>query len=62
MLAGGNARVDEYNRLRIIAYDFSTFETDQGLYGGVFDKSTPYANRRHGGRWNVQTVDDWIYI
>ena len=43
MLAGGNARVDEYNRLRIITYDFSTFETDQGLYGGVFDKSTPYA-------------------
>ena len=43
MLAGGNARVDEYNRLRIITYDFSTFETDQGLYGGVFDDSTPYA-------------------
>lgn len=43
MLAGGNARVDEYNRLRIITYDFSTFETDQGLYGGVFDNSTPYA-------------------
>lgn len=43
MLAGGNARVDEYNRLRIITYDFSTFETDQGLYGGVFDESTPYA-------------------
>lgn len=56
MLAGGNARVDEYNRLRIITYDFSTFETDQGLYGGVFDESTPYAS---GDTANGGTFKPW---
>lgn len=37
MIAGGNAKMDEYNRLKIMAYDFSEFEKP-GLYGGVFDK------------------------
>ena len=60
MLAGGNARVDEYNRLRIITYDFSTFETDQGLYGGVFDDSTPYAtgDTADGGTFKPWTTGD----
>lgn len=37
MIAGGNAKMDEYNRLKIMTYDFSEFEKP-GLYGGVFDK------------------------
>lgn len=40
MLAGGNARMDEYNRLIIMSYDFGAFEQD-GLDGGVFDDGTP---------------------
>lgn len=43
MLAGGNARMDEYNRLNIVSYDFSLFDKG-GLDGGVFDSSTPYAS------------------
>lgn len=37
MIAGGNARFDEYNRLMIMPYDFSYFEK-YGLDGGSFDK------------------------
>lgn len=36
MIAGGNARMDERNRLQIVEYDFSYFETKQGLDGGSF--------------------------
>lgn len=37
MLAGGNAVLDEYNRLKIITYDLSTL-AQTGLDGGQFDK------------------------
>ena len=43
MLAGGNARMDEHNRLNIISYDFSFFDK-KGLDGGIFDSATPYAS------------------
>ncbi len=36
MIAGGNARLDGYNRLEIVGYDFSVLE-DTGLDGGIFD-------------------------
>ena len=53
MLAGGNARMDEYNRLRIISYDFSLFDR-AGLNGGVFDADTPYSSgdTADGGSFN----------
>lgn len=53
MLAGGNARMDEYNRLNIISYDFSFFDNGD-LDGGIFDESTPYASgdTADGGSFN----------
>lgn len=36
MISGGNAKFDEYNRLKIMTYDFSVFE-ESGLDGGIFD-------------------------
>lgn len=41
MLAGGNARMDKYNQLCIISYDFSYFENHE-FDGGVFDAGNPY--------------------
>lgn len=40
MLAGGNARMDEDNRLEIISYDLSFFAR-RGLDGGRFDNGEP---------------------
>lgn len=62
MLAGGNARMDEYNRLRIISYDFSLFDR-AGLNGGVFDADNPYSSgdTADGGSfdpWDVGAVID----
>lgn len=53
MMAGGNARMDEYNRLNIVGYNFSLFDKG-GLDGGVFDGSTPYASgdTADGGSFN----------
>lgn len=53
MLAGGNARMDEHNRLNIISYDFSFFDK-KGLDGGIFDEATPYASgdTADGGSFN----------
>lgn len=53
MLAGGNARMDEYNRLRIVSYDFLLFDR-AGLNGGVFDADTPYSSgdTADGGSFN----------
>lgn len=53
MLAGGNARMDKYNRLNIVSYNFSLFDKG-GLDGGVFDGSTPYASgdTADGGSFN----------
>lgn len=43
MLAGGNARMDAYNRLCVVGYDF--FVLDQnGADGGFFDDAAPYAS------------------
>lgn len=57
MLAGGNARMDEHNRLNIISYDFSFFDK-KGLDGGIFDDSTPYASgdTADGGSFNPWDV------
>lgn len=62
MLAGGNARMDEYNRLRIISYDFSLFDR-AGLNGGIFDSDNPYSSgdTADGGSfnpWDVGSVVD----
>lgn len=53
MLAGGNARMDEYNRLNIISYGFSFFDKGD-LDGGIFDESTPYTSgdTADGGSFN----------
>lgn len=57
MLAGGNARMDEYNRLNIISYDFSFFDK-KGLDGGIFDGATPYTSgdTADGGSFNPWDV------
>lgn len=57
MLAGGNARMDEYNRLNIISYDFSFFDKE-GLDGGIFDGATPYTSgdTADGGSFNPWDV------
>lgn len=67
MLAGGNARMDEHNRLRIVSYDFSLFDR-AGLNGGVFDSDTPYSSgdTADGGAfdpWNVSAeIDGGTFI
>lgn len=43
MLAGGNARMDEYNRLCVVGYDFSVLDQN-GVDGGYFDDASPYAS------------------
>lgn len=61
MLAGGNARMDEYNRLRIISYDFSLFDR-AGLNGGIFDTDNPYSSgdTADGGSFNPWDVGDVV--
>ncbi len=49
MIAGGNARFDEFNRLEIITYDFSEFEKYKWLDGGIFDNLNPYADTYETG-------------
>lgn len=45
MIAGGNARMDEYNRLEIVTYDFSYFEQNNNIDGGTFSTNTaPYSD------------------
>lgn len=53
LIAGSNARFDEYNRLMIMEYDFSVFNKP-GLYGGYFDSAAPYASgdTADGGSFN----------
>lgn len=53
MIAGSNARFDEYNRLVIMEYDFSAFNKP-GLDGGRFDPAMPYAtgDTADGGSFN----------
>ena len=60
MLAGGNARMDEYNRLMIMSYDFRAFEQD-GLDGGVFDDGNPLyesGDTASGGSFNPWDTGD----
>lgn len=54
------ARFDVYGRLRFDWYDQSVFETHDGLNGGIFDESTPYAtgDRAHGGYFKPWTKGD----
>lgn len=61
MLAGGNARMDEYNRLRIVSYDFSLFDR-AGLNGGIFDTDNPYSSgdTADGGSFNPWDVGDVV--
>lgn len=50
MLAGGNALIDEYGRLKIVTYDLSAFERNGNYSGGIFDNySDNEANIDGGG-------------
>lgn len=67
MLAGGNARMDGYNRLEIISYGFSGFEQREGLDGGYFDEDNPYSSgdNADGGTfkpWTTGKVIDGGYF
>ena len=54
MIAGGNALVDEYGRVKIATYDLSFFENEQNFDGGIFDENTPYGtgDNLDGGVFN----------
>lgn len=54
------ARCDSYGRLRLDWYDQSVFEIRDGLDGGVFDESTPYAtgDSAKGGTFKPWTTGD----
>ena len=63
MIAGGNAVVDEYGRLKIITYDLSLFETLGNYDGGIFDNGTPYESGDDvdGGNfypWDYSNITD----
>ena len=60
MIAGGNALVDEFGRLKIVTYDLSFFENESNFDGGVFDKSTPYStgDKLDGGTFNPWNIGD----
>lgn len=60
MIAGGNALVDEFGRLKIITYDLSFFENESSFDGGVFDESTPYStgDKLDGGTFNPWNIGD----
>jgi len=53
-IACGNARIDENGYLYIKTYDFSPFEKEDRLDGGVFDSANPYATGDNvdGGSFN----------
>ena len=60
MFAAGNARIDVNGHLNIIPYDFSAFESLDGLNGGVFDIDTPYSSgdSADGGTFNPWNTGD----
>lgn len=60
MFTAGNARVDVNNYLNIIPYDFTAFESFNGLNGGVFDGDTPYStgDSADGGTFNPWNQTD----
>ena len=57
MIAGGNARIDRTGRLRILTYDFETFNQISGIDGGIY---TPWNNPANldGGAFNPWDVGD----
>lgn len=57
MIAGGNARIDRTGRLRIITYDFETFNQISGIDGGIY---TPWNNPANldGGAFNPWNEGD----
>ena len=61
MIAGGNARMDEYNRLEVINYNFSFFETNH-FDGGRFDARNPYQTgiNLDGGDFQTWSVGDEV--
>jgi len=61
MLAGGNARMDEYNRLTIKTYDLSVLDRE-GADGGWFDPDNPYSSGDNldGGAFNPWNIGDTI--
>lgn len=61
MLSGGNARMDERNRLMIVGYDLSFFQR-KVLDGGVFDGSTPYStgDSADGGSFHPWSTGDIV--
>lgn len=60
MFAAGNARIDINGYLNIIPYDFSAFETVDGLDGGWFDENDPYSSgdSADGGTFNPWNTGD----
>lgn len=53
-IACGYARMDYAGRLCINSYDLTPFERNEGLWGGIFDKDTPYStgDDAYGGIFN----------
>ena len=60
MFAAGNARIDVNGYLNVIPYDFSAFESLDGLNGGVFDSDAPYSSgdSADGGTFNPWSTGD----
>ncbi len=54
MIAGGNAKFDEQNRLKIVPYDFSAFENVSWIDGGTFAPWTK-GESVDGGSFNPWT-------
>lgn len=58
MIAGGNALIDEYGRLKIVTYDLSAFERNGNYSGGIFDNySDNEANVDGGGFFDWASGD-----
>ena len=59
-IACGYARMDYAGRLCINSYDFTPFEQNEGLWGGIFDKDTPYStgDTASGGIFNPWDIGD----
>ena len=62
MISGGNARMDEYNRLVISSYNFSLLDR-KGAHGGWFDSGNPYSSGDdvYGGDFSPWDSADTVY-
>lgn len=63
MIAGGNAIVDEFGRVKIVTYNLAAFERTSTCDGGMFDQGTPYSSgdRANGGNfypWDTGSILD----